>query len=141
MHVRAGWAMTALLALCGGTLTALAGVDVDYYFSFFEVGWVNYYELLAWDMEEEIEVLGWLVGFENILALLWVSYLLSMACLCLVSLILLARRVRFASLDQEAYLRRARYFLCFKTQNTVVQEADSIGATKHTFNLFHRRRI
>jgi hypothetical protein len=55
--------MTALLALCGGTLTALAGVDVDYYFSFFEVGWVNYYELLAWDMEEEIEVLGWLVGF------------------------------------------------------------------------------
>lgn len=92
-------------------------------------------------MEEEIEVLGWLVGFENILALLWVSYLLSVSCLCLVSLILLARRVRFASLDQDAYLRRAKSFLCFKVQNPFVQESDSIGATKHTFNLFHRRRI
>lgn len=64
-----------------------------------------------------------------------------MACLCLVSLILLARRVRFASLDQEAYLRRAQTFLSFKTQNPVAQESDSIGATKHTFNFFHRRRI
>lgn len=50
--------MAAALCLVGGVLVGLAGVDVDYYFSFFEVGWVNYYELLAWDMEEEIEVLG-----------------------------------------------------------------------------------
>jgi hypothetical protein len=92
-------------------------------------------------MEEELEVLGWIVGFENVLALLWASYLLSVACLCLVSLILLARRVRFACLDQDLLLRRAKSFLCFKVQNSFVQESDSIGATKHTFNLFHRRRI
>lgn len=55
---RLSWALAAVLCLAGGVLVGLAGVDVDYYFSFFEVGWVNYYELLAWDMEEEIEVLG-----------------------------------------------------------------------------------
>ena len=55
---RLSWALAAVLCLGGGVLVGLAGVDVDYYFSFFEVGWVNYYELLAWDMEEEIEVLG-----------------------------------------------------------------------------------
>ena len=55
---RLSWALAVALCLAGGVLVGLAGVDVDYYFSFFEVGWVNYYELLAWDMEEEIEVLG-----------------------------------------------------------------------------------
>ena len=55
---RLSWALAVGLCLVGGLLVGLAGVDVDYYFSFFEVGWVNYYELLAWDMEEEIEVLG-----------------------------------------------------------------------------------
>lgn len=62
--------MAVGLCLMGGAATGVAGVDVDYYFAFFEIGWVNYYELLAWDMEEEIEVLGWVIGFENILALL-----------------------------------------------------------------------
>lgn len=47
-----------VLCLAVGSFAGLAGVDVDYYLSFFELGWVNYYELLAWDMEEEIEVLG-----------------------------------------------------------------------------------
>ncbi len=135
------WSLALLSCVLGGLFAGLAGVDVDYYFSFFELGWVNYYELLAWDMEEEIEVLGWIVGFENLLALLWASYLLSVSCLCLVSLVLLARRVRFACLDQDLYLRRAKSFLCFKVQSSFVQESDSIGATKHTFNLFHRRRI
>lgn len=41
------WALAGVVSLLGGLTVGLAGVDVDYYFSFFEVGWVNYYELLA----------------------------------------------------------------------------------------------
>lgn len=44
---RLGWAVAGALCLVGGAFAGLAGVDVDYYFSFFELGWVNYYELLA----------------------------------------------------------------------------------------------
>lgn len=57
-QARLGWALALALCPLGGSFVGLAGVDVDYYFSFFELGWVNYYELLAWDMEEELEVLG-----------------------------------------------------------------------------------
>lgn len=35
---RLGWGLAAVLCLAGGLSTGLAGVDVDYYFSFFEVG-------------------------------------------------------------------------------------------------------
>jgi hypothetical protein len=46
-QARLGWALAVVLCLVGGSFMGLAGVDVDYYFSFFELGWVNYYELLA----------------------------------------------------------------------------------------------
>ena len=122
-------------------LTGLSSGDAAYYMSFFEVGWINYYELMLWDLEEEIEVLGWLLGFENVLALIWVSYLLSLACFCIVSIILSARRVRFMLLDNELALQRSQSILNFKIQNFVLQEAGSIGAPKNIFELFHRRRI
>jgi hypothetical protein len=37
-QARLSWALAVVLCLSGGLMAGLSGVDVDYYFSFFEVG-------------------------------------------------------------------------------------------------------
>jgi hypothetical protein len=80
------------------------------------------------------------VGFENMFTLIWVSYILSLACFCLVSIILSARKTRFIILDNDLFFKNYKKFLNFKVQNFFLQEVGSIGAPKHIFKLFHRRR-
>jgi hypothetical protein len=96
---------------------------------------------LLWDIEEEIEVLGWLLGFENIITLICVSYLLSIACFCLVNIIISARKARFAILDNNLYFKNVKRFLGLKTQNFFLQEIGSVGFPRHAFKYFHHRRI
>ena len=115
--------------------------DVDFYWSIFELNWINYYEIILWDYEEELEVLGWIIGFENLYALITVSCILSIACFTLVHIILNARKYRFLFLDNKLNFKYSISFLSFKVQNTFLQEFGSIGAPKHIFKLFHRRRI
>ena len=112
----------------------------DYYWAFFELGWVNYYELQLWDLEEEIELVGWALGVYNAAGLAAVSCLLSVACLCAVNLTLLARRLRFSAREGAAASRRAGARICLRVQAARTQEWGGLGRPRQALHLFHRRR-
>ena len=70
-------------------------LNSDYFYSFiWKIGWLNYYELLIIDIEEELELLGWAIGFENSFTLFLISILLTMVCICVVFIILRARKIK-----------------------------------------------
>jgi hypothetical protein len=76
-----GWPLggaAALLLLCLGA----AQPGADYYVAVLEAGYINFYELSVWQVEEELEALGWALGCLNMPAAITVSALLSVACIC-----------------------------------------------------------
>lgn len=116
-------------------------INVDYYFSIFTLGWINFYEIIMWDYEEELEVLGWIIGFENYLTLIIISFILSLACLLLVTIISSARKFKYLNLAGIYSSKKAKACLNFKTQHFFIQEFGSVGFPKQALKLFHRRRI
>lgn len=115
------------------------------YGTIWEVTWINYYEVLTIDLEEELEVLGWGLGFDNLMAVLLISILLTIACICLVCLIGSAKKRKvvtyfgfYKRLFSGGWVKR---FLCLRTQNTYIQEYKRLGVFRRQFHLFHNRRI
>lgn len=110
-----------------------------------EVILINYYEVLAIDLEEELEVLGWGLGFDNLMAVFLISILLTIACICIVCLIVAAKKRKvvnyvgfYKSLFGGYWVQR---FLCLRTQSTYIQEYKRLGIFKRQFQLFHNKRI
>lgn len=93
-----------------------------------------------WDAEEELEHLGWALGFYNVAGLLGASALLSAACLCAAGLASVGRRLRYVAGSAAARRRRVGSLLCYAAQSSAAQERGSIGAPRLALHFFHRRR-
>lgn len=110
-----------------------------------EVIWINYYEVLAIDLEEELEVLGWGLGFDNLMAVFLISILLTIACICIVCLTAAAKKRKivnyFGFYKSLFVIDQMNRFLCLRTQSAYMQEYKRLGIFKRQFQLFHNRRI
>lgn len=90
------------------------------------MGWINYYELCVRDLEQELEVLGWGLGVDNLSLVLLVSVLLTMVCICLVFIISVARCIE--CIGWENYYRiyfvrkKVNRFVYLRVQNFYMQE-------------------
>lgn len=109
------------------------------------IGWINYYEVLEVDLGEELEVLGWGLGFENNFVLLLIAALLTMACICIVFIVVLGRTIRSASviyiLNRLNYSNNWCNFIFLKNQSIFLQEYRLVSMILRNFKLFHSRRL
>jgi hypothetical protein len=121
--------LAALTVVAAGVVQPSA----DYYVAILEVGYINFYELNSWRAEEELEALGWALGGFNAAAAAIVSALLSVACVCAVSLVALGRRARVVFRPRGAALS-------YGLQSIRLQEAGAMGAPRRASQFFHRRR-
>ena len=110
-----------------------------------QISWINYYEVLSWDIEEELEILGWGVTIENSAALLLVSFLLTVVCFNVVIILISARknkRIYYDQIFNNFYSKNRSFnFIYLRTQNFYIQEYGMIGLPRKHFKLFHRRRV
>jgi hypothetical protein len=101
--------------------------------------------LIYLENEEELEILGWGIGVENILALLYLSLAFTMVCLCVISIIGNSKKNKaliYFNLTQNIFkMSRLFNYIYLRTQNFYAQEYKMIGVPTKHFKLFHRRRI
>lgn len=63
--------------------------------------------MLGVDLNEELEVLGWGIGFENNFVLLLISIMLTMACIGVVFIIVLGRTIKS---NNHIYILKQLYY-------------------------------
>lgn len=107
--------------------------------------WHNYLEGRQLGIEEELEVLGWVIGYENLGGLYFSVFMLSLSCFVVVIVILAARRIKWVYSENsllKGHLDK-RYFkyTILKVQNFYMQERGSIGTPLRIFKVVHNRRI
>ena len=92
------------------------------------VSWLNYYDLLNFDMFEELEGLGLaLVYYSSFLFFLSIIFLF-LACICVVLLIITAKKIRYYSYfqDKKFFFFNYHTSLLFRAQNFFTQEYENI---------------
>lgn len=58
--------------------------------------WTSYYEVLIDDLEEELEMLGWSLGFDNFVGVILISLMLTVICVCVVCIVQFARKSKLS---------------------------------------------
>jgi len=111
---------------------------------------INYYEILNFDIYEELESLGWGLVYYSTFLFILISYLLFLACCTVVVLIINSRKIRYNSIDNYFnYIKNNSdlfYFNIYKNQNFYVQDYETTyqdsGAIKNfkVSNCFHSIR-
>lgn len=106
---------------------------------------INYYELLILDYDEELEILGLGIGLENWLLIIIISLMLTVICLLIVIIIISGRK--FISLCHwKLYILSCHYitqvkFITLRSQIFYKQEELYLSPTNKHFKLFHCRRL
>ena len=116
---------------------------------------VNYYEILNFDIYEELESLGWGIVYYTTFLFVLISYLLFLACCTVVVLIINSKKIRYTSIDNYFnYIKNNSdlfYFNIYKTQNFYVQDYETtyqesstvknfkVSHTFHSIRNFNRR--
>lgn len=97
------------------------------------------------DLEEELEVLGWGLGFDNIGAILLLSIFLTGVCICAVCIINTARKLRASCYMARHILysqnNRLIKFVHLRAQHSYIQEFRMVGSLGRHFKMFHQRRV
>jgi len=101
---------------------------------------VNYYEILNFDIYEELESLGWGLVYYSTFLFILISYLLFLACCTVVVLIINSRKIRYNSIDNYFnYIKNNSdlfYFNIYKTQNFYVQDYETTYQDSSTVKNF-----
>lgn len=109
------------------------------------VMWVNYYEILISDLEEELEVLGWGIGVDNVLAVILISILLTLVCICAVIILNIAYNYKLINFEMHYYnsfyTKSVYKFIFLKSQNFHIQERRVRLNNYSHYKLFHYRRM
>lgn len=105
--------------------------------------WINYYELLSLYNTEEIECLGWILVVSQALNSLFVSFLLTIACVFAVLLIILAKKSKWLFFSK--YLIKVQennliLAAAIRKQHIPQQEKNMFCRLNKIQKGFHRRR-
>lgn len=105
---------------------------------------VNYYEILNFDIYEELEGLGWGLVYYTTFLFILISYLLFLACCTVVVLIINSKKIRYVGIDNYFnYIKNNSdlfYFNIYKNQNFYVQDYETTyqdSGTVKNFKVSH----
>lgn len=116
-----------------------------FYITMWQFNWINYYEVLIIDLEEELEILGWGLGFDNLLILCLISVILTMVCVCMVYIISSAKKSKFINyiIIYRSYLKQKciHQFINLRVQSLYIQNYKRGYKIQRHFKMFHNRRI
>lgn len=102
------------------------------------------YEISIIDFEEELEVLGWGLGFDNFFVLLLMSFILTMVCIYMIYLICAAKKSKLKNYMIFYYSffqqRNINKFMYLRVQNIYIQNLSKSYNLKRNFKLFHKLR-
>ena len=99
--------------------------DEFFYISVWQINFISYYEILAMDLDEELEFLGWGLGFDNIMILFLISIILSLVCVCMICIINIAKKSKlinhFIHYNCEWRYKYINKFIYLRVQNMYTQ--------------------